>query len=459
MGLWFLLSLVPTVARGGQVGDWPTCERIGREVFGTVYAAPRVDGAGSAFELVRVSRPVPGSEPTQQWVGAPSADMALCVGDRVETWHDAGLTVNRVNKLGVMDIEGGAVVVLDKQPRQLRGFVNYMLRDPVPSRISLQFVVWAGAEKYHSPGSTFRIGVEPSDDGCLLSSRSTITMFPGGHISVTRSGIGPRPARTHEVIGGQTVSTVRGDFVVGTDPAADAALAERRLAMMEVPARELSAEDGDTGAGEQIETALCDTTPCGLPNEADADLELPEQLERYRRECNREDEASCTNLGVAYSTGDGVEQNAFLAHDLYARACDLGSAVGCNNLGALFEAGRLGEPDVVTASELYERACEHRSRAGCANLGTLFERGLVVEQSYRTARWRYKQSCRAGWGAGCTNLGAMYQNGRGVPQNLSRARLLYRLACMNGFDDGCARLSSLRQPRRRQRAAIENSSE
>jgi len=52
-----------------------------------------------------------------------------------------------------------------------------------------------------------------------------------------------------------------------------------------------------------------------------------------------------------------VEKDLEKAVSLYKKACDMGQAIGCSNLGVMYEKGEGMENDFERAAFLYQKAC------------------------------------------------------------------------------------------------------
>jgi hypothetical protein len=327
-------------------------------------------------------------------------------------------------------------------------------------------VVWAGTEHYHSPGSTFRIGVEPSNAACGCSERSTITVLRGGHVFVSTLGGGARTPVTREVVGGETATTVAGEIKVVADPEADSQLGDALLLMQEVPPVELEA--GPT--------------------------------------CRRRAPEDCVALGVVLESAEPVDVVG--ARSMYADGCVYGSVEACRSLARLAWAGwspdqtelettrvdpahkaacrldapaciKLGWRTLVAASpsverwaiRAVERACDATpgapfqpcpqeyqdapsiadavgrcsvSTSECPSLGYQYGvdgQGGMLRPSI--AAYLYRDACEAGNATACTNLGVLYAQGRGVTKDVGRARELYEQGCDDGNATGCVNLGVL----------------
>ena len=56
-----------------------------------------------------------------------------------------------------------------------------------------------------------------------------------------------------------------------------------------------------------------------------------------KKSCDGGEMAGCTNLGIMYANGDGVEKNELKAADLYKKACDGGDMNGCRSLDTIYK--------------------------------------------------------------------------------------------------------------------------
>ena len=59
-------------------------------------------------------------------------------------------------------------------------------------------------------------------------------------------------------------------------------------------------------------------------------------IEIYKSECDKNNDAACTNLGVMYVNGQGVEKNEQKAVEFYKKACENKSFIACHNLAGLY---------------------------------------------------------------------------------------------------------------------------
>jgi len=170
------------------------------------------------------------------------------------------------------------------------------------------------------------------------------------------------------------------------------------------------------------------------------------------------DAAECNRLGVLHSRGasspvtappasSGSELgSAAVAQDfpqaarLFQRACDLGNAGGCNNLGLAFSSGQGVPQDYERAFTLFEQACSGGFAEGCNNQGALYEHGQGVPVNLGDALRLYAQACNHGSALGCSNLGVLYAEGRGVRPDPAEAVQLFTEACSAGSSVGCNNL-------------------
>ena len=150
--------------------------------------------------------------------------------------------------------------------------------------------------------------------------------------------------------------------------------------------------------------------------------------------------ASCSDLGTAYRTGEGVPRDDFRAAELYERACEGGYAEGCVQLGSLYSAGEGVPKDDSRSAELIERGCKGGHSPGCFALAEMYYAGKEVrEDRFRAADFffRVERACDSGEAEGCYFVGLAYDSGIVVSKNRARATVLYRRACGGGYAEGC----------------------
>ncbi|EAK9946496.1 sel1 repeat family protein [Campylobacter lari] len=87
--------------------------------------------------------------------------------------------------------------------------------------------------------------------------------------------------------------------------------------------------------------------------------------------CDLNSGISCSNLGVMYEDGKGVEKDNFKAVEFYQKACSLNDNLGCFNLAIMYENGKGIRKDTSKALEYFGKACDLKSDEGCENYARL----------------------------------------------------------------------------------------
>lgn len=165
-------------------------------------------------------------------------------------------------------------------------------------------------------------------------------------------------------------------------------------------------------------------------------------------ECTRScemhgDAASCNDLALMLSRGEGVAADEKKATAFYLRACDLGSAIGCNNAGMRLEYGRGTAKDEATAAALYAKACDAGWPGACNNLGRMVINGWGVPKDEPRAVDLFRKGCGQGEVGACANLGWCYVRGRGVLADQGVGVGFLKKACNGGNGWACDRLATL----------------
>ena len=132
----------------------------------------------------------------------------------------------------------------------------------------------------------------------------------------------------------------------------------------------------------------------------------------------------CTQAGLIYLQGAGVERSPARAHDLLRSACAANDPPGCTALGALLLQGGAAIP-ASDVRAIFGKACDGGDAMGCNNLANLYD----SEPDRDPARaWAlYQKACERGSGMACSTAAKAYQAGERVPRAPTQAgRLLAR---------------------------------
>ncbi len=147
----------------------------------------------------------------------------------------------------------------------------------------------------------------------------------------------------------------------------------------------------------------------------------PEEMAKLRTGAEAGDALSQLNLGLAYDSGAGGEQDYVEAAKWYKAAADQGLPEAQNSLGSLYEAG-LGTPkDLKMAFIYYEKAFYQGHPEATNNLGYLYDIGLGVKQDRKKGFELYKKSAEAGFIRGMLNVGLDYSGGTGTDRDYVQA--------------------------------------
>lgn len=219
------------------------------------------------------------------------------------------------------------------------------------------------------------------------------------------------------------------------------------------------------------------TKECLLDGFSAHSLSLEEAVRIFTIGCEGEISDACTNLGVLYEDGVGVQRDRVLAMFLYKRGCDGGDSRGCNRrealreplqremaalsvdsasplrfaelrcrigspqdctiLGYYYQRGFGLDPDPATAALWFSRACEGGDASGCTFLGHLFWQGAGRNVDRVSAIQLYERGCHGGHAEGCILLGLIHEHGIGIEPSPAAAANWYRKGCSNGSADSC----------------------
>ncbi len=159
----------------------------------------------------------------------------------------------------------------------------------------------------------------------------------------------------------------------------------------------------------KVKISELDLNNIDLFNELQALLETV-PLARLERVAE-ENTSAALLAGYAYYNGvetdySGIrtEQDRSVSAQYWQTACDGGNMLGCTNLGILYENGEGVNTDLTEAARLYEQACDGLNMHGCAILGTFYEKGIGIDANPAEALYLYTRACDGGNKLACRNL-------------------------------------------------------
>ncbi|GAA6827060.1 hypothetical protein HpHNI20_02780 [Helicobacter pylori] len=98
------------------------------------------------------------------------------------------------------------------------------------------------------------------------------------------------------------------------------------------------------------------------------------------------------------------KQDFSKARKYFEKACDLNNGGGCSNLGVLYQNGQGVEKDLIKAAYFYSKACELKEGDGCGALGVLYYNGDGVKQDSKKAVALFEKACKLGYKKACEML-------------------------------------------------------
>ena len=209
---------------------------------------------------------------------------------------------------------------------------------------------------------------------------------------------------------------------------------------MDADALRQQAEQGDADA--QVELGVMYSSGQGVPEDA------PEAVRWFRAAAEQGNAIAQANLGLMYASGRGVTEDVSEAAFWLRLAAEQGDADSQVKLGIIYATGRgpvvssmatVGldrgtslPKDAAEAVRWWRRAAEQGDARAQVNLGFMYAEGQGVPQDdLEAARW-YRLAAEQGEAGAQFNLGSMYAEGLGVPQDAAEAVRWYRLAAEQG---------------------------
>ncbi len=166
------------------------------------------------------------------------------------------------------------------------------------------------------------------------------------------------------------------------------------------------------------------------PDHAVSSREHVQALQRYGAEAKAGDAQAQHALGMAYETGQGVDQDYAKAAEYYRLAADQGHGPALVALGTLYFRG-LGVPrDYVEAGRWLRPAAEQGHPAAQWRLCRIYARGLGVDKDHAEAKAWCREAAAAGHVWAQEELGRLYDDG--FPPDYAQALEWYRRASDQG---------------------------
>ena len=149
------------------------------------------------------------------------------------------------------------------------------------------------------------------------------------------------------------------------------------------------------------------------------------------------------NLGYAYLTGQGAEQDDDQALEWFRKSADQGSAEGQFFMGYMYANGRSVTKNDKQAVSWYTLSADQGLDLAQNELGVMYFFGYGVTQNDATAMSWFRKAAEQGNMTAQFNLGVMYEEGRGADKNLNMALYWYNLSADQGYEDAQEKVRKL----------------
>jgi TPR repeat protein len=147
---------------------------------------------------------------------------------------------------------------------------------------------------------------------------------------------------------------------------------------------------------------------------------------------NLGDSDAQNEIGLAYETGDHVQQDFDKAIEWHKLAAEQGNSDSMFRLGRIWQYGLSGDSEFSIALKWYRMAADKGNSSALFNIGTLYLKGEGVSQDYNVAREMLELSAAKGDSDALHNLAYIYAQGLGVERNDEKALNFQLLAAEQG---------------------------
>lgn len=155
-------------------------------------------------------------------------------------------------------------------------------------------------------------------------------------------------------------------------------------------------------------------------------------VDSLREKAEQGDANAEFKLGLAFSVGNGVEQNLEEAVAWYRKAVERGHTSAIYNLGVFYHYGRGVTKNLQEAVRLYQLAAEKDHNGAMNNLAVCYERGEGTKRDMAKALDLYRESAELGNVLAAQNLGKCYEFSKGTAQDWEEAVKWYQKAAESG---------------------------
>lgn len=156
------------------------------------------------------------------------------------------------------------------------------------------------------------------------------------------------------------------------------------------------------------------------------------RFERLRAEAKNGDPEAQTDLGMAYSKGEGTSKDLEEAFRCFKLAADQGYARAQYNVGYDYSCGKGTPQDYQEARKWYKLAAEQGYAKAQFSIGVMYANGKGMSQDHEEALEWYKLAAEQGYASAQYNIGNMYSKGEGVPRDYQEALKWFKIAAEQG---------------------------
>jgi TPR repeat protein len=173
------------------------------------------------------------------------------------------------------------------------------------------------------------------------------------------------------------------------------------------------------------------------------ELSPVDQFAMWRKAAKKGDSDAEFNLGVCYSSGEGVPKDVEEAVNCYRKAAEQGYAVAQYNLGLSCYHGEGVPQDLGEAASWFYEAAGQGLPDASHSLGVCHANGLgVAKNKAEAAKW-YRVAAEQGHAKAQFNLGLCHAGGHGVPKDNLLAYMWWNVSAASGLSEAAKKRDAL----------------
>lgn len=165
----------------------------------------------------------------------------------------------------------------------------------------------------------------------------------------------------------------------------------------------------------------------------------------FKKSCDGGDTNGCYYEGLHILDGKGIPQNKTLALEFLKKSCDGGNTDGCSMVGMKCEDSSVAKIYALKGVAIHKKACSNGDAQGCTEVSHYYSSGfmglevdMAIAKAYAVKSFELnKKACSRGNALSCSEVGQNYMSGGVVQKNIILGKNFLMKGCNGGDSNGC----------------------